>query len=294
MTAQDGTWRIGPLPASSCRLSAEHVGFAEANRRIDVPFGKQPLRIRLTARPLALDALVVTGGRRLQRLSDAIVAAMGRHSLDAGIEARREAIHSDRVIGAERVTKHVETFVQSSIAWRSFSIVPGVRVTRSNPWGTHWTPRIAFMYRRVPEIAVRLSAGEGFRAPAFKELYMEFLNVGSGFGYTVRGNPDLQPEVSRNVTASLEWAGPRTFLRVQAFENRFDDFIERALSAIRAGSSYTPMAMSMTGTRAEWSSKPELSGEHGESKAGTACFAQSSKQRVNLCSAGRNDPRAGR
>ncbi|MGH7504579.1 MAG: TonB-dependent receptor, partial [Longimicrobiales bacterium] len=53
-----------------------------------------------------------------------------------------------------------------------------------------------------------------------------FLNVGPGFGYTVRGNPDLEPEVSRNLTASIEWAGARTYLRLEAFDNRFDDFIE--------------------------------------------------------------------
>jgi outer membrane receptor for ferrienterochelin and colicins len=55
---------------------------------------------------------------------------------------------------------------------------------------------------------------------------MEFLNVGPAIGYTVRGNPDLRPEVSRNLTASVEWAAARSYLRVQAFENRFDDFIE--------------------------------------------------------------------
>ena len=64
---------------------------------------------------------------------------------------------------------------------------------------------------------------------------MEFLNIGPGFGYTVRGNPDLEPEVSRNVTASVEWAGDRTHLRVQAFENRFDDFIETVAVADSAG-----------------------------------------------------------
>jgi hypothetical protein len=68
VTAEDGTWRIGPIPAGLYRVSVEHVGFAETNRRIDVPFGEEPLRIRLSARPLALDVLVVTGGRRVQRL----------------------------------------------------------------------------------------------------------------------------------------------------------------------------------------------------------------------------------
>jgi outer membrane receptor for ferrienterochelin and colicins len=82
------------------------------------------------------------------------------------------------------------------------------------------------MYRPVPELALRISGGEGFRAPAFKELYMEFLNIGPGFAYTVRGNADLEPEVSRNVTASFEWAGQQTWVRVQAFTNTFTDFIE--------------------------------------------------------------------
>ena len=52
------------------------------------------------------------------------------------------------------------------------------------------------------------------------------LNVGPGFGYVVRGNPDLQPESSRNVSGSMEWAVDRVYLRAQAFHNRFRDFIE--------------------------------------------------------------------
>ena len=82
------------------------------------------------------------------------------------------------------------------------------------------------MFRPRPNLALRLSGGEGFREPAFKELYLEFLNVGPGFGYTVRGNPDLQPEVSRNITAGLEWTGAYVYARVQAFHNRFENFIE--------------------------------------------------------------------
>jgi len=58
---------------------------------------------------------------------------------------------------------------------------------------------------------------------------MEFLNIGPGFGYTVRGNPDVRPETSRNLIASVEWSGDRAWLRVQGFDNRFQDFIETRL-----------------------------------------------------------------
>src|SRR5690606_29922438 len=72
----------------------------------------------------------------------------------------------------------------------------------------------------------RASVGRGLRAPSFKELYMESLNTGAGTGYRVRGSPDLRPESSTNLTGGIEWSGERVYARVQAFYNRFDDFIE--------------------------------------------------------------------
>lgn len=58
---------------------------------------------------------------------------------------------------------------------------------------------------------------------------MEFLNVGDGYGYTVRGNPELAPETSTNLTAGIEWSAGPAFVRAQAFRNRFDGFIETRL-----------------------------------------------------------------
>ena len=183
----------------------------------------------LSRRATSEEPVAGTGEEETQRLAEGEIVYgidLGEHAVDAGVEARREAIRSDRVVGGERTHETAEAFLQSTLSWGAVSLVPGLRASWSDPWGSHWTPRVAAMVRPIPELALRLSVGEGFRAPAFKELYMEFLNIGPGFGYTVRGNPDLRPEVSRNVTASVEWAGSRTYLRVQAFENRFDDFIE--------------------------------------------------------------------
>lgn len=64
---------------------------------------------------------------------------------------------------------------------------------------------------------------------------MEFLNIGPGFGYTVRGNPGLRPETSRNITAGVEWAGSWLSLRGQLFYNRFDDFIETRTAGDSSG-----------------------------------------------------------
>src|SRR5690606_30659370 len=111
----------------------------------------------------------------------------------------------------------------------------GVRVTGSETWGSHMTPRVAALVRVTPSLALRASVGSGYRAPQFKELAMQFLNIGPGFGYAVRGNPDVRPETSRNVTLGAEWSGERVYLRAQGFVNELDDFIETQLVGDSSG-----------------------------------------------------------
>jgi outer membrane receptor for ferrienterochelin and colicins len=149
-----------------------------------------------------------------------------RLAFDAGIEARRESIRSDRVAGDNRALHTLEPFAQATWSGAAWSLVPGGRVSWSEQWGIHFTPRVAALLRPAARLALRASIGQGFRAPSFKELYMEFLNTGAGAGYRVRGNPDLRPETSTSLSGSAEWVGDRLYARVQMYYNRFDNFIE--------------------------------------------------------------------
>jgi len=85
-------------------------------------------------------------------------------------------------------------------------------------------PRFAALWRPAAAIALRASAGRGFRAPDFKELYLDFVNTAAG--YAVRGNADLRPESSTSVSLGAEWTGTRFWGRVGAFRNDYRDFIE--------------------------------------------------------------------
>jgi outer membrane receptor for ferrienterochelin and colicins len=118
----------------------------------------------------------------------------------------------------------VEPFAQLELTTAALSAVPGIRVSRSEQWGTHVTPRLALRYRATDALTLRASAGSGFRAPDFKELYMFFQN--QSVGYAVVGNPTLRPESSRNLTLGAEWVGERAYVRGQLFQNTFRDFIE--------------------------------------------------------------------
>ncbi len=178
------------------------------------------------------------GDHELQRLVEGELLynyARGDAALDLGVEAKRETTASDRVEGHDRTLHTLEPFAQATWSVGGASIVPGLRFAWSEQWGTHWTPRLAALYRPVPALGLRASVGRGYRAPAFKELYLEFLNTGAGFSYTVRGNPGLTPERSTNFTGSAEWAEGPVYLRAQGFYNRFDDFIETRLVGDSSG-----------------------------------------------------------
>ena len=176
------------------------------------------------------------GQRQLQRIFEAELlynTQLGmarRHALDLGVELRRDDTRSANVPGGLRASTRVEPFAQLELQAAAFSVVPGVRMSWSEQWGTHVTPRLAMRYEASDNVTFRASAGSGFRAPDFKELYMFFQNQSAG--YAVEGNIELRPESSRNLTAGLEWAGDRVYLRGQLFQNQFRDFIEtRPISA---------------------------------------------------------------
>src|SRR5690606_4153856 len=103
-----------------------------------------------------------TGERETQRLVEGEVVdalTLGDVACDAGPEARRESVRSDRVAGGRRETTLLEAYVQTPLTLGALQLVPGVRYSRSDPWGTHWSPRLAAMYRPARRLALRASAG---------------------------------------------------------------------------------------------------------------------------------------
>jgi outer membrane receptor for ferrienterochelin and colicins len=170
-----------------------------------------------------------TGDRQDQRLVEAELLYGTRvlgQSLDAGVELRQERISSTdgRIEGGTRTLYSAEPFAQLELARDRWSVVPGLRLSWNERWGSTLTPRVAGRYRLSDALSLRAAVGRGFRAPDFKELYLQFTNDAAG--YAVYGNHQLRPEHSTNVAAGLEWAGARVYGRAQGFWNDLRDFIE--------------------------------------------------------------------
>ncbi|MBU8537630.1 TonB-dependent hemoglobin/transferrin/lactoferrin family receptor [Falsiroseomonas tokyonensis] len=133
-------------------------------------------------------------------------------------------------------------FVQDEIGLGAFTLTPGVRLDRfeqESPDGRNdrnserASPRISLAWQVTPWLQPYVSYAEGFRAPSLTELYVG----GQHFpGNSFVPNPNLRPEVSRNkeVGANLRFSdvlqgGDRLRIRVAAFRNDIDDFIEQTV-----------------------------------------------------------------
>jgi len=187
------------------------------------------------------------GARDRQQLTELELTYAGTTrigQLDAGVEMRRESIVADRVQGMRRHWDLIEPFAQVGLVFGRVALTPGVRYTHNSQWGSTLAPRLAALWQVTDVVRVRASAGRGFRAPDFKELFLSFVNAQAG--YAVVGNAFLRPETSESVQLHLERVGVRTFVRASAFNNQLDQFIQ-SVATERAGEfSYENVARAWT------------------------------------------------
>ncbi|WP_419941463.1 TonB-dependent receptor plug domain-containing protein [Candidatus Palauibacter sp.] len=176
------------------------------------------------------DAPVADDGDSTQweRLAKGVVgysATLGRHSLDVGIEGSSRAIRSpDKLIEERAADRQFAVFAQD--AWRLGGAVltGGTRLTWNDRWGSNLSPTVGVTHA-AGDAVFRVVVAGGFRAPSFKELTWQFINIGGG--YVLRGFPDLEPERSWNVSGGAEWQpAPRFRFEAEFFTNRIENLIE--------------------------------------------------------------------
>lgn len=105
-------------------------------------------------------------------------------------------------------------YLQDSAQYGPHQVQLAARSTFHEAFGRHNTWNLAYGYQWRPDTRVIASAGTAFRAPDATDRF--------GFG----GNPDLQPETSRNLELSLrQRLGAHAGLAVNLFQNDIDQLI---------------------------------------------------------------------
>lgn len=200
-----------------------------------------PARLRLIAHLAYFDDLYVLDQRKSsaldqrQRTRDALGQfgaqydhlVAGRHLFSAGIETQLEHLSTPRLDGGAGDRQRFALYAQDE--WKValdplVVLVPGARLDLDSQFGGYGSPRLAVRVDPAPALTLRASAGLGFRAPSFRELYLSFANP--SVGYRVTGSPDLKAETARSATAGLAWRiGPGRALSLDYFHHRLRDLI---------------------------------------------------------------------
>lgn len=155
------------------------------------------------------------------------------HFTSVGVEGLYEHLRSERLASGRGDRQRGAIYAQDE--WTLLEgpllvLLPGARLDIDSDFGAYATPRLALRFDPTSALTLRASAGLGFRAPDFREQLLFFENPGAG--YVVVGNPDLEPERSRNVTLGAELHPLReVWLSVSLFRNDLSDMISTEIES---------------------------------------------------------------
>src|SRR5690606_31317809 len=145
------------------------------------------------------------------------------------------------------------------------NLIAGLRYDHSSDYESHLSPKIAFHYKTSPKLSFSASYGSGFKAPDFRQLYLDFVN-NAAMGYTIYGASEfseeklkrqeeagliarvlpeaaqitrLKPEVSHGFNAGSKFTNLKNFSAdLNMFYNRINQLIN-----------YIPVAINANGTQ---------------------------------------------
>jgi vitamin B12 transporter len=98
-----------------------------------------------------------------------------------------------------------------------------LRHDNNSQFGNHNTGGIGYGFKINTHWRITANYGTAFKAPNFNELYYPLQDFGGGFSFG--GNPNLKPEKSRNIEASLRYVDGGTSLSATVFHNKINDLI---------------------------------------------------------------------
>jgi len=84
--------------------------------------------------------------------------------------------------------------------WRpagGWSFIGGLRYDDNRQYQSRISPKLAIQKKIGARLRLNASAGSGFKAPDFRQLYLNFTNTAPGTGYSVLGNTEVQAGMLR-------------------------------------------------------------------------------------------------
>ena len=105
-----------------------------------------------------------------------------------------------------------------NIQHEKHTIQTSLREDINSQYDNETTGSIGYAYQINPEWRISSSYGTAFVAPSFNYLYW-------ASGTSALGNPNLKPEKSKNIEASLRYQDSSSSISLTGYQNTIDDFI---------------------------------------------------------------------
>ena len=155
--------------------------------------------------------------------------------LNAGGGFIKEYVRSNRydTLLTRRSNQVAYFFLQQEwIPVKKLSLIAGLRYDDNSAYASVWSPKLALQYRVTEKLRVNASVGRGFKAPDFRQLYLNFTNIAAG-SYSVFGSLVARDEVTR-----LQKAGQIDYI-LPVFE-KLDDLKPETSTGLNLGIQYDP------------------------------------------------------
>jgi len=153
-------------------------------------------------------------------------------------------------------------FVQTE--WKPITpltLIAGARFDNNELYAAAFSPKLALQYKATKKISLKASIGRGFKAPDFRQLYLNFTNIAAG-GYSVYGALEaqktinelnrlgqissiendfyslnnLQPELSTGINIGGNYAiNKKINFSLNLFHNNIENLIDTRLVAYKTG-----------------------------------------------------------
>lgn len=229
--------------------------------------------------------------QRFIRIEDQTDVSLGSSfSLNIGGGYILETVRSNRYDSLETERRNTIGYAFLQQEWRATDrlvFTGGVRYDHNATYASVWSPKLAVQYRPTAKLRINASVGRGFKAPDFRQLYLNFTNIAAGsysvFGSLVAGEEirrlqadgqidqvlpafgllqDLKPETSTGVNLGLQYdLKPGWQAKVNFFRNDIENLILTDIIAYKRNGgqifSYLNVAEAFTqGLEAELAVRP--------------------------------------
>jgi outer membrane receptor for ferrienterochelin and colicins len=118
-----------------------------------------------------------------------------KNSLTLGVGRIWESVRATRY---DDKMKYHTTYAYAQYEWQpieKLNVLSGFRYDDHSAYGSQWSPKFSLQYDVNAWLAIRGSAGVGFKAPDFRQLYLNFTNA--TVGYSVFGSQALMEGIER-------------------------------------------------------------------------------------------------